>query len=106
MEVSQLVLIVTALISFKLSAASQAKTALDNELIKFKATITDGLKLPKMEQSACTCGVFLSGQFKKGSPEPPTGYPALLHEHDTLFPCSTMGNKQCINKCLETVSNK
>lgn len=103
---SQLLLIALALISIKLSTASQVKTALDNELIKLKATIADGLKLAKVEQAACTCAVFLSGQFKKGSPEPPTGNPALLHEHDTLFPCSTMGQKQCLNKCLETVSSE
>lgn len=101
MQASQLLLIAIALISIKLSTASHVKTALDNELIKFKASIADGLKLPKMEQAACTCAVFLSGQFKKGSP--PTGNPALLHEHDTLFPCTAMGNKQCVNKCLESV---
>lgn len=30
--------------------------------------------------SSCICGIFLSGQFKKGSKEQPTGNPALIHD--------------------------
>ena len=52
----------------------------------------------------CMCGVFLSGQFKKGSKEPPKGNPALLHELSDTFPCSNIGNKMCTNKCLDVVS--
>lgn len=53
---------------------------------------------------SCTCGVFLSGQFKKGSKDQPKGNPALLHEQSDLFPCSNVGNKMCTNKCLDVVS--
>lgn len=53
----------------------------------------------------CVCGVFLSGQFKKGSKEQPKGNPALLHEHPDNFACSIVGNKLCTNKCLDTVSS-
>lgn len=52
----------------------------------------------------CTCGVFLSSQFKKGSPEPPKGAPVLRHEQDKVFPCTPLGIRQCQNKCLEAVS--
>ena len=52
----------------------------------------------------CYCGVFMSGQFKKGSKEQPKGNPALLHEHSETHPCNPAGNKICINKCLDTVS--
>lgn len=51
----------------------------------------------------CVCGVFLSGQFKKGTKEQPTGNPVLLHEQSDSFPCTLHGNKQCINKCLEMI---
>jgi len=51
----------------------------------------------------CVCGVFLSGQFKKGSKEQPKGNPALLHEHTDSFPCSNVGNKLCTNKCLDVI---
>ncbi|XP_015524686.1 follicle cell protein 3C-1 [Neodiprion lecontei] len=51
----------------------------------------------------CVCGVFLSGQFKKGSKEQPKGNPALLHEHPDDFPCSIVGNKLCTNKCLDAI---
>ncbi|XP_063973463.1 follicle cell protein 3C-1 [Diachasmimorpha longicaudata] len=51
----------------------------------------------------CICGVFLSGQFKKGSKEAPKGYPALLHEHAEAFPCTPVGNKLCTNKCLDAI---
>lgn len=52
----------------------------------------------------CTCGVFLSGQFVKGSQDQPKGYPALLQEQEQTFPCTNLGNKQCTNKCLDIVS--
>lgn len=51
----------------------------------------------------CTCAVFMSGQFKKGSNEQPTGYPALIQETEMNFPCTAGGTKLCINKCLETI---
>ncbi|CAD7092722.1 unnamed protein product [Hermetia illucens] len=49
----------------------------------------------------CTCGVFLSSQFKKGSTEPPKGAPVVRHEQDKVFPCTPLGIRQCQNKCLE-----
>lgn len=51
----------------------------------------------------CVCGVFLSGQFKKGSKGQPTGFPAFIHEHSEVFPCNPTGNKLCTNKCLDQV---
>lgn len=67
------------------------------------------LKLSQMnevskDQMPCTCGVFLSGQFKKGSPDPPKGNAALLHEQDIMLPCTPQGVKLCTNRCLEVVS--
>lgn len=58
----------------------------------------------KEQPIGCACAIFLSGQFKKGSKEQPKGYPALLHEHPDPLPCNTVGNKLCVNKCLDTVS--
>ena len=51
----------------------------------------------------CVCGIFLSGQFKKGSKEQPTGNPALIHDQPGIFPCTPGGNRICTNKCLETI---
>lgn len=56
-------------------------------------------------KTGCTCGIFLSGQFKKGSKEPPKGYPALVNEHFEVFPCNSHGIKLCSNKCLDVVSS-
>lgn len=58
----------------------------------------------KEQPTGCVCAVFLSGQFKKGSKEPPKGYPALVHEYPDPLPCNTAGNKLCVNKCLDIVS--
>ncbi|XP_043685024.1 follicle cell protein 3C-1 [Vespula pensylvanica] len=55
------------------------------------------------ESVGCICGIFLSGQFKKGTKEQPTGNPALLHEQSESFPCTPLGNRQCTNKCLEMI---
>lgn len=51
----------------------------------------------------CSCAVFLSGQFKKGSNEQPKGMPALTQETEFSYPCNQAGNKMCINKCLESI---
>lgn len=55
------------------------------------------------ESEPCSCAVFMSGQFKKGSKDPPKGHPALIQETDIDFPCTSAGQRQCINKCLETI---
>lgn len=59
---------------------------------------------PDSGPTPCICGIFLSGQFKKGSKEQPKGVPVLTQEMDTPFMNNSMGNRQCINKCLELVS--
>ncbi len=51
----------------------------------------------------CNCAVYMSGQFKKGSNEQPKGSPALLNEQDVTFPCTNLGTKLCINKCLDSI---
>lgn len=63
-----------------------------------------GLSVKEEEPIGCVCGIFLSGQFKRGSREQPKGYPALLHEYPDSLPCTTMGNRLCISKCLDVVS--
>lgn len=57
----------------------------------------------KTDQGPCSCAVFLSGQFKKGSNEQPKGVPALIQETDNFYPCNPTGSKMCINKCLESI---
>lgn len=53
--------------------------------------------------SPCSCAVFLSGQFKKGSTDQPKGLPALIQETEINYPCTPAGTKMCINKCLESI---
>ncbi|XP_011502866.1 PREDICTED: follicle cell protein 3C-1 [Ceratosolen solmsi marchali] len=76
---------------------STSPTMTTESLISSSALITEAPVI------GCTCGVFLSGQFKKGSKEQPKGNPALLHEHPDVFPCSNIGNKMCTNKCLDVI---
>lgn len=81
------------------------KEAMDNEWNKLKNLLPlDPLKLNGVNQTWCTCGVFLSGQFAKGTNDSPKGHAALMHEQDSMYPCTPAGAKQCSNKCLETVS--
>ncbi|XP_014214304.1 follicle cell protein 3C-1 [Copidosoma floridanum] len=51
----------------------------------------------------CSCGVFLSGQFNKGTKEQPKENPSLLLEQPEKFPCTNAGNKLCMHKCLENI---
>lgn len=51
----------------------------------------------------CTCAVFLSGQFKKGSKDQPRGVPVLTQEMDTPCMNNSMGTRQCTSRCLELV---
>ncbi|KYN18758.1 Armadillo repeat-containing protein 7 [Trachymyrmex cornetzi] len=68
------------------------------------STVTNIKSSTNTEQSTgCACAIFLSGQFKKGSKEQPKGYPALIHEYPDPIPCTTIGNKHCVNKCLEII---
>lgn len=89
---------------FGVSCMAATKDPMELEWNKLKSLLPmpiDPLKL-NVNQTWCTCGVFLTGQFKKG--ESPKGYPALMHEQDSMYPCTPLGTKQCSNKCLETVS--
>lgn len=92
---------------FGRTTPTSVKDAMDAEWNKLKSLLPvpiDPLKLNTVNQTYCTCGVFLSGQFKKGSNDPPTGLPALMHEQESMVSCNPIGAKQCSNKCLETVS--
>lgn len=82
------------------SIPPQTINNIENTLSKIQK-LADAVK----DQVACTCAVFLNGQFVKGSMDPPSGNPALLYEQTALFPCTPQGNKQCTNRCLETVSH-
>lgn len=70
---------------------------------KFSLTTSSSLLPNFLDIEPCSCAVFMSGQFKKGSNDPPTGYPALVQETEITFPCTSTGTKMCINKCLETI---
>ncbi|XP_006616544.1 uncharacterized protein LOC102672619 [Apis dorsata] len=52
---------------------------------------------------SCICGIFLSGEFKKDNKESFEGNPALIHGLPGVFPCTPIGNKICISKCLDTI---
>lgn len=109
---SALVIFVCVFVAgYNTAAAQTVKDAIDMELNKLKAMMPPvagpmGLNnLVQVNQTYCTCGVFLSGQFVKGSPQPPIGNPALLHEQESVMACNPFGSKQCTNKCLETVNS-
>ncbi|KAJ8918280.1 hypothetical protein NQ315_014150 [Exocentrus adspersus] len=68
------------------------------------ATETNEIRIEEAKDPVpCTCGVFLSGQFKKGSKDQPKGVPVLTQEMDTPFSNNAVGNRQCVNKCLELI---
>ncbi|CAK9807989.1 Armadillo repeat-containing protein 7 [Anthophora plagiata] len=73
----------------------------DNK-IKSK-TLNNTLKISTTDVPiGCTCGIFLSGQLKKGNKEP-IGNPAVIYDQPETFSCIPIGNRLCINKCLETI---
>lgn len=53
---------------------------------------------------SCSCAVFLSGQFVRGSPKPPVGYPPITADIEDQFPCNPIGVNKCTKKCLDNVS--
>lgn len=105
MNALKVFIFVCYLITVCLTSSTPVKDAIDMELNKLKAMLPDPLMFNKQNQTTCTCGVFLSGQFAKGT-RVPIGNAALLHEQENLYPCTPMGSKQCTNKCLETVGAK
>lgn len=97
------VVIVTCALLVNISECSQQlKTNIENALSKLQK----GNAIAKEHEKPvpCTCGVFLTGQFKKGSSAPPIGNPALMHEQELQFTCNQVGIKQCTNRCLEMVN--
>lgn len=71
-----------------------------------KASVLDNTVKSDPVPTPCTCGIFLSGQFKKGTKEQPKGEPVLTQEMDNPFMNNSVGNRQCINKCLELVRKR
>lgn len=69
---------------------------------KFSLATSSPLNLIS-DGTPCSCAVFLSGQFKKGSADQPKGLPALIQETEINYPCTAAGTKLCINKCLESI---
>lgn len=80
--------------SFETTSKEDSTTTANN----IKATFST----PKNDLS-CTCGIFLSSQFVKGSPEPPKGEPVISTTLERSFQCNPLGQKQCQTKCLEQV---
>lgn len=72
--------------------------------ISFNSITPIPMSVTKIELSPCICGVFMSGQFTKGSKDQPKGHPAMIQESDEVFACNSIGQKQCTNRCLEGVS--
>jgi hypothetical protein len=100
-------LLVISKVIFPLLLATLAagQLSLKNDL-KSKFSISTGSPIignAVSDGSPCSCAVFMSGQFKKGSTEQPKGSPALVQETDIHYPCTPAGNKMCINKCLESI---
>lgn len=75
---------------------------LKNDL-KAKFALAQSSSNSILDATPCSCAVFLSGQFKKGSSDQPKGTPALIQETEINFPCTPTGTKMCVNKCLETI---
>lgn len=96
--VISIVIVTCALVNIS-ESSQQLKTNIENALSKLQKS-----NAITKEQVPCTCGVFLTGQFKRGSSEPPKGNPALMHEQELQFSCNSAGIKQCTNRCLEMVS--
>lgn len=87
-----------------ISESSQPlKTNIESALSKLHKSNMASMSNMVKELVPCTCGVFLTGQFKRGSSEPPKGNPALMHEQELNFSCNSAGVKQCTNRCLEMV---
>ena len=93
----------TASINGQLSLSNDLKSKLSLSTSSPLGNPLNTLNIIDNSGGACSCAVFMSGQFKKGSSEPPKGHPALIQETDINFPCTPAGNKLCINKCLETI---
>ena len=70
------------------------------------AVVKSSLNKLSYEDKSCTCGIFLSSQFVKGSSAPPKGEPVISNTLDMQFVCNPIGRRQCQTKCLEQVNYK
>ncbi|XP_053679410.1 follicle cell protein 3C-1 [Anopheles nili] len=77
------------------------KTTLAGKFSRFRQTDVSRNYLTSVP---CTCAIFLTGQFNRfNRTEQPKGNPGIQLELMQHFPCTTSGNKQCSNKCLDSI---
>lgn len=93
------IITVSLMLIIIITVRSGSSNRLDNKIDSNNNNTGDTKESP----CPCTCGIFLNGQFVKGSKQPPKGNPALLQEMDSPFMNNAVGNRQCMNKCLELV---
>jgi hypothetical protein len=98
----------SVLLAVMFATIASGQLSLKNDLkSKFSLTTAAAPSLLALntltDSTPCSCAVFMSGQFKKGSNEQPNGLPALIQETDVTFPCTPSGTKMCINKCLDSI---
>ncbi|XP_034239241.1 follicle cell protein 3C-1 [Thrips palmi] len=53
------------------------------------------------EPIPCTCGIFLTSQFKAAGQ--PTGTPAISHEFNRATPNTAAGIRQCTTACVDMI---
>ncbi|XP_023291768.2 follicle cell protein 3C-1 [Lucilia cuprina] len=82
---------------------SSETTSKEETTITTTDNVKSTLNSPPEDDFSCTCGIFLSSQFIKGSSEPPKGEPAISSTIERSFACNAIGQKQCQTKCLEQI---
>jgi hypothetical protein len=89
--------------TFNQIISSMGQLHFKNDL-KSKLLLNSAISNAATAPFPCSCAVFMSGQFKKGSIDQPKGSPALIQELDfSPSTCNPTGIKMCINKCLESI---
>lgn len=96
-----LFILVSCLIVVECSTIKKTYEKVETTTVKANSLPTSDVKTNST--TSCTCGVFLTSQFVKGSDEQPKGDPAMIQEVNKVFPCNIIGQKQCQTKCLESI---
>ncbi|XP_050548953.1 follicle cell protein 3C-1 [Daktulosphaira vitifoliae] len=107
---SLVLVIVVGLFSFCLAGEHKSTRKINDILSRNSGTLPQNKPNQTLPTSKvpvvtpCTCGVFLSSQFTKGSGKQPNGYATLMHEQDEPATCNALGIKTCTNKCLDIIA--
>lgn len=90
-------LIFVRLLSARVYFENVDGTEFDPACVDNNSNVTEETKI------GCVCGIFLTTQLDRLNSQQPKGGAVVKYTSPDKFPCTPVGNKMCMNRCVEMV---